>query len=251
MTAGSYTLRPVRLRAVIAVLAGGGVLALAGGCSLGEQEADLVAGKQLFVEKCGSCHALDRADTRGTAGPDLDQAFAHALASGMDRDGVQGAIHEQILNPAKLAKDNKVYMPPKLVEGKDAVNVAAYVAEVAAAPGEDTGLLAEAVKKPGGGEPAVAKGGVLEILSTAQLAYETNAATAKPGAVTIRSPNPSGTPHNIALEGPGLGSDIIGEVVTDGGVSEIKATLKKGEYKFFCTVEGHREGGMEGTLTVR
>ena len=227
------------------------MLALAGGCSLSEEEPDLVAGKRLFVEKCASCHQLARADAKGTQGPNLDEAFQQALASGMDRDGIQGAVHEQILNPAKLAKDNKVYMPPKLVEGKDAVNVAAYVAEVVAKPGEDTGLLAEAVKAPGGGEPAVARGGVLEIDSTAQLAYVTNAARAGAGAITIRSPNPSATPHNIALEGPGLGSDVVGEVVQDGGVSEIKATLRKGEYKFFCTVEGHREGGMEGTLVVR
>jgi mono/diheme cytochrome c family protein len=241
----------VGLRAVIAVAAGGALLAGAAGCSLEEQDADLVAGKRLFVEKCGSCHTLARADTRGTQGPNLDEAFAHAIASGMERDGVRSAIHEQILTPAKLAKDNPAYMPPKLVTGDAAVNVAAYVAEVAARPGKDTGLLAEAVKKPGGGEPAVAKGGVLDIPATAQLAYETNAASAKPGALTIRSPNPSGTPHNIALEGPGLGSDVIGEVVSNGGVSEIEATVKRGEYKFFCTVEGHRAGGMEGTLTVR
>lgn len=241
----------MRLRDVIAVVAGGGVLAVAGGCSLSEEEPDLVAGKRLFVERCGSCHQLARADTKGTQGPNLDEAFAHALASGMDRDGVQSAVHDQILTPAKLAKDNKVYMPPKLVDGKDAVNVAAYVAEVAARPGKDTGLLAEAGKPSGGGAPAVARNGVLEIDSTAQLAYVTNAARAEAGALTIRSPNPSATPHNIALEGPGLGSDVIGDVVQDGGVSEIKATVRKGEYKFFCTVEGHREGGMEGTLTVR
>jgi plastocyanin len=243
-------LRAVRLREVIAVLAGGGLLAVAGGCSLTEQEADLVAGKEMFIEKCGACHTLARADTRGTSGPNLDEAFQHALASGMDRSGIEGAVHEQILHPAKLAKDNKVYMPPKLVEGKDAVNVAAYVAEVAAKPGKDGGLLAEAGKPEGGGEPAVARNGVLDIPSTAQLAYETNAARAEPGPLTVRSPNPSGTPHNIALEGPGV-SNAVGDVVQDGGTSEIEVTVKRGEYQFFCTVEGHREGGMEGTLTVR
>ena len=40
--------------------------------------------------------------------------------------------------------------------------------------------------------------------------------------MTIESPNPSGTPHNIALEGEGV--DEVGEVVQDGGVSEVKAT---------------------------
>jgi mono/diheme cytochrome c family protein len=249
-SARSYRLPAVRLRAVIAVVAGGALLTGAAGCSLEGQEADLVAGKKQFVEKCGSCHQLARADTKGTQGPNLDEAFEQAIASGMGRDGVQSAVHDQIITPAKLAKDNKVYMPPKLVTGDDAVNVAAYVAESVARRGKDTGLLAEAVKKPGGGEPAVAKNGVLEIDSTAQLAYVTNAASAEAGSLTVRSPNPSGTPHNIALEGPGLGSDLIGEVVTDGGVSEVKATVKKGQYKFFCTVEGHREGGMEGTLTV-
>ncbi|HEX2085396.1 MAG TPA: plastocyanin/azurin family copper-binding protein [Solirubrobacteraceae bacterium] len=240
----------MRLRDVIAVLAGGGALALASGCSLSEDDPDLVAGKKLFVERCGSCHALARAETKGTQGPNLDEAFQHALASGMERSGIQGAVHEQILHPANLAEDNKVYMPPGLVTGKDALNVAAYVAEVVARPGKDTGLLATAVPKAGGGEPAVAEDGVLTIDSTAQLAYETNAAEAPPGPTTIRSPNPSTTPHNIAVTGPG-GVNEVGEVVTDGGVSEVKATLRRGEYDFFCTVEGHREAGMAGKLVVK
>ncbi len=84
--------------------------------------------------------------------------------------------------------------------------------------------------------------------STPQLAYETNAAEAEPGPLTIRSPNPSGTPHNIALEGGGVNE--IGEVVTNGGVSRVEATVKKGEYTFYCSVPGHRDGGMLGKLTV-
>ena len=216
---------------------------------MSDDEADLVAGKQHFVEKCGACHTMARAGTKGTQGPNLDEAFQQALASGMERSGIEGAVHEQILNPAKLAKDNPVYMPPELVKGKDAKNVAAYVAEVAAKGGEDTGLLAEAGKPEGGGEPAVEKAGILDIEATAQLAYVTDKAEAKPGAVTVRSPNPSGTPHNIALEGQGV--DEVGEVVQDGGVSEVEATLKAGEYTFYCSVQGHREGGMEGTLTVK
>ena len=221
----------------------------AAGCGGGEQEADLVAGKQQFVEKCGACHTLARAETTGTSGPNLDEAFRQGLTEGFGRDGVAGAVHEQIENPARLDPDDPAYMPPDLVKGDAARDVAAYVAESVARPGKDTGLLADAVKKPGGGEPAVAKGGVLTIPATAQLAYETNAATAKAGTLEIESPNPSATPHNIVLEGPG-GVSEFGEVVTDGGVSKITVTLKKGEYTFYCSVEGHREGGMEGQLKV-
>ena len=69
------------------------------------------------------------------------------------------------------------------------------------------------------------------------------------GALTIKSPNPSGTPHNIALEGNGVNEE--GEVVQDGGVSKVEADLKPGEYTFYCSVPGHREGGMDGKLTVK
>lgn len=221
----------------------------AAGCGSGEQEADLVAGKQQFVEKCGACHTMARAETTGTSGPNLDEAFQQALSEGFGRDGVRGAVYEQIKHPARLDPDSPAYMPPDLVKGDAARDVAAYVAQSAARSGEDTGLLATAVEKPGGGEPAVAKNGVLTVPATAGLAYVTSAATAKPGTLEIESPNPSATPHNIALEGGGRNE--IGEVVTDGGVSKISVTVKKGEYTFFCTVKGHREGGMEGQLKVR
>ena len=236
------------LRRGIGVVLCGGVLALASGCSAGGGEADLVAGKTAFAEKCSSCHTLKRANARGVTGPNLDEAFRQALADGFERDGIEGAVHEQIDNPAILPKDSRAYMPPDLAKGQEAKDIAAYVASAVSLPGEDTGLLAEAGKPKGSGKPAAAEGGTLTIPATAQLAYETNAATAEAGELTIESPNPSGTPHNIALEGAGV--DEKGEVVTNDGVSKIQASVKKGEYTFYCSVPGHREGGMEGKLTV-
>ena len=226
-----------------------GLLAFGGaGCGVNDGDEDLVAGKQAFAEKCSSCHILGRANAQGITGPNLDEAFRQALADGFGRDGIKGAVLEQIDNPAMLPKDSVAYMPPDLAKGDEAENIAAYVAQSVAARGEDTGLLAEAVKEPGSGKPAVAENGEVEIPATAQLAYETEAATAEAGELTLKSPNPSGTPHNIALEGGGV--DEIGKVVTDGGVSEISATVKKGEYTFYCSVPGHREGGMLGKLKV-
>ena len=93
----------------------------------GREEADLSNGKALFVERCGSCHVLGRAGTAGPTGPDLDAAFRAALAGGMDRETVEGVVHKQILNPRK----NSV-MPPELVKGDDARDVAAYVGFAAA-----------------------------------------------------------------------------------------------------------------------
>ena len=216
----------------------------------GDEPADLVAGKQQFVEKCGACHVLNRAETKGVTGPNLDDAFRQSLEDGMNRATVRGAVHDQILYPAMLDAKNPAYMPPKLVEGRDAVNVAAYVAAVTGRSGKDTGALAAAVEAVGSGEPAVAENGVLEIPAApgGQLAYVTDKASAPPGPLRIDSPNESSVDHNIALE---LESgDEIGEVVKDGGVSTIEVDVDPGTYTYFCSVPGHREGGMVGELTV-
>lgn len=118
----------------------GGTLAaaaLAGltGCDL-QEDADLERGEQLFTQKCGSCHALTGAGTNSEVGPDLDNAFAAARASGMDQDTIEGVVESQIANPRPASpEDVDVYMPANLVEGDDATAVAAYVASIAGVEG--------------------------------------------------------------------------------------------------------------------
>jgi plastocyanin len=38
---------------------------------------------------------------------------------------------------------------------------------------------------------------------------------------------------------------------SSGNSDELKVDLKSGEYTIYCDIPGHREGGMEGTITVR
>lgn len=215
------------------------------------QDADLVAGKKAFVQKCGSCHVLSRADTKGTQGPNLDEAFRRALSEGFGRGTVRGAVHSQILHPAKVPTSSPSYMPSQLVSGQLAKDVAAYVAASAALPGKDEGLLAVAVQAAGAGKPVAAKGGKLEIPAdpNGQLAYITKVATAPAGKLTVESKNAASIPHDIAIEGAGVKAQ--GKTVQGGAVSSFSVDLKKGKYQYFCTVSGHREGGMEGTLTVK
>jgi mono/diheme cytochrome c family protein len=226
----------------------------AAGCSVkGADNANLIVGKQQFVAKCGSCHTLARASTKGIVGPNLDDAFRVALEEGAKRSTVRGIVEQQIQIP-----NPEGAMPKNLVSGARRRDVAAYVAATAAKPGKDTGLLASAVAAPGAGKPAVEKAGKLSIAANAagQLAYETNKAAATAGPVTVEMPNMSGVGHNLALEtGEGgatpKGTKIGATPIISKGVAKVNVTLKPGTYTFFCEVPGHRPAGMYGTLTVK
>ena len=231
------------------------VLALsAAGCSLkGADNVNEIAGKRQFVAKCGSCHILARAGTKGIVGPDLDEAFSKGLSEGEGRSTVRGIVEGQILNP-----NPEGAMPKDLVNATTRRDIAAYVSRVVARPGQDKGLLATAVQAAGAGKPAVEKAGKLQIPAspTGQLAYTTNKALAKPGPVTVEMPNMSGVTHNIAFEAGEHGSSGPGPVLASSkiiskGTTTVSLTLKPGTYSFFCEVPGHRPAGMYGTLTVK
>jgi plastocyanin len=223
------------------------------GCELGGGGNNLVNGKQLFVEKCSQCHVLARAGAQGVVGPNLDEAWQRAEKDGLRRSTYEGLVHDQILYPNRFAQVDPATrkylqrMPPKIVEGQDAKDVAAYVASAAARRGDDQGRLADIGGGPQG--TAKAKGGRLEIPVARGLDYEFATAEAPAGRLTISSRNDESTGHNIAVEGGGV--DVKGEVVQDGGTSTIQVDLEPGDYAFYCSVPGHREGGMEGKLTVK
>jgi plastocyanin len=82
-----------------------------------------------------------------------------------------------------------------------------------------------------------------------QLKFDKSSLSAKSGNVTITMSNPSSIPHGVAIEGQGVDKD--GQVVNKGGTSTVTASLKPGKYTFYCPVPGHRQAGMEGTLTVK
>jgi plastocyanin len=84
--------------------------------------------------------------------------------------------------------------------------------------------------------------------SAGQLAYDTKQLKAKAGKVTVDFANASPIEHDVAIA---QGSAIAGQTpVFTGGSKTLTLTLKPGTYEFYCTVPGHRQAGMEGTLTV-
>lgn len=81
-----------------------------------------------------------------------------------------------------------------------------------------------------------------------QLKFTASQLSAKAGKVTIGFANASPLEHNLTIA---QGTKVLGATPTfTGGSKTLTLDLKPGTYKFFCTVPGHREAGMEGTLTV-
>jgi mono/diheme cytochrome c family protein len=233
------------VRPLLALLAA--VLLAAGASACGREEnADLVNGKERFVEKCAACHVLARANASGVAGPNLDEAFDAAREDGMNENTIEGVVRRQIANVRRSSE-----MPANLVVGADARDVAAYVAAVAGQPGEDKGILAAAGQPKVSEKPVEAKNGTLNIDAnpTGALAFTAINAIAPPGQVELVMKNPASVDHNIAVKNGGL--DEKGPVVGEGGTSQVSANLKPGKYVFYCSVPGHEDGGMKGNLTVK
>lgn len=123
--------------------------------------------------------------------------------------------------------------------------VLASIALIACGGGSSSSAGAETETKPAG-HPST-----LDIAAASSgLDYSNNTATASAGEVTVRFDNPQPLEHDVAIEN--ASGKVVGqtEVITEGEDATV-VNLKPGIYTFFCTVPGHREAGMEGTLTVK
>jgi uncharacterized cupredoxin-like copper-binding protein len=220
----------------IAAVIAAAALFIAAGCGEVAEQGDPVRGKELFTQRCGACHILENAGTKGVQGPNLDYAFKESVQDGLGRSTIRGVVRKQI----ELPQGGQ--MPANLVTGKDADAVAAYVASAIGKQGSG---------QAGGGPSGVAKADAKNTVqiptdANGQLAFQFKSAEAKAGKVTLESQNDSSVPHNIALEG---GPE--GDIVQGGKTSKITADLKPGKQTFYCSVPGHEQAGMKGTLTVK
>ena len=118
------------MRALFGALLAGVVL-VASGCGTGgvAKSGDANNGKKLFLStgRCGSCHTLKDAASKGNVGPNLDHAFERSKAEGIKESTIQNVVLDQIRFPTSVSG-----MPKNLVKGQDADDVSAYVAQCAA-----------------------------------------------------------------------------------------------------------------------
>ncbi|HXV95552.1 MAG TPA: cupredoxin domain-containing protein [Gaiellaceae bacterium] len=91
-------------------------------------------------------------------------------------------------------------------------------------------------------------GGDVEIV-LADFTVDPSSLELDPGSYVVRVVNEGGRTHALEVDGP------TGEVETGdlapGESADLSVDLSEpGEYEVYCPVDGHREQGMEGTITV-
>lgn len=143
--------------------------------------------------------------------------------------------------------------------------VLAALALVACGGGSDTSSSEETgggqtettqEEKEGGTEEA--KGGSagsgsavdIEADPSGNLAFTSDTATGKAGKDTINFTNESPVPHDVKIENEN-GEEIGGTEVISEGSDSAEVELEPGTYTYYCSIPGHRQAGMEGTLTVK
>jgi plastocyanin len=82
-----------------------------------------------------------------------------------------------------------------------------------------------------------------------QLKFDKSSLTAKAGTVKLNFTNASSLAHDVTVESS-AGASVGATPTFQGGSKTVSLNLKPGTYKFYCSVPGHRQAGMEGTLTV-
>src|SRR4029079_18012305 len=104
--------------AAVPVVAVAAALLGAGCGSVGHLEGtgDRAKGKELFTQKCGSCHTLADAGTSGKIGPNLDYAFVQSRKDGLGESSIVQVVRGQIAYPVQHPSTGAPGMPADLVE---------------------------------------------------------------------------------------------------------------------------------------
>ncbi|HEY0317969.1 MAG TPA: plastocyanin/azurin family copper-binding protein [Solirubrobacterales bacterium] len=122
--------------------------------------------------------------------------------------------------------------------------------ESAAGEGPEAGGGESGGQSETGAEGEAGAGTVLKLAAEPNaIAFDKTHLTAKPGKVTIDFKNPAPIEHDVAIE-KGPQEIAASELITESETS-VSAELKPGTYTYLCTVPGHAEAGMKGTLTVK
>ncbi len=73
----------------------------------------------------------------------------------------------------------------------------------------------------------------------------------KPGEARVQLYNAGEDAHDLRLKRVGGTKTLVVGETAPGDVTEIRAMLRSGKWRLWCSLPGHAKAGMRATLTVR
>jgi len=100
--------------------------------------------------------------------------------------------------------------------------------------------------------PKQAGAETVDIVAKAEPKFEKTEYEVPAGTVNISFTSPTNGNHNLNLVGPGAPYPLLWGQDAGSGADHLThaVTLAKGTYTFYCSVQGHRTAGMQGTITA-
>ena len=100
-------------------------------------------------------------------------------------------------------------------------------------------------------ESTTPSGGDGETVAVTETEYKIDPAdpTVKAGTVTFSITNDGEQPHDVEIEGNGV--EEVSDTINPGSSGELTVDLEAGTYEMYCTIDGHKDLGMDGSVTVQ
>jgi uncharacterized cupredoxin-like copper-binding protein len=101
---------------------------------------------------------------------------------------------------------------------------------------------------PAKSTPAAGGGGGAVSIGESEYKLTPADATAKAGTVTVNVKNDGQIVHNLEIEGNGVEKKSAD--IEPGSSGKVTVNLKPGKYEMYCAIDGHKDLGMKGDITV-
>ena len=215
-------------------------------------------GAQLFLTHCSGCHSLALVGADGSASSVQGRLRTQAPNFNFRKEG-----YACVLYAIENGGFSGEIMPQDIVVGPQAKAVARFLAKFAGREAQTTPTVGGSASCGSGANPVTPPPApappppkvtnhplALAANPTGLLAYDAKTLVASSSKVTIDFANRSPVPHNVTIANSA--GKVEGATKTfTGGSTTLSLNLPPGTYTFYCSVPGHEQAGMKGTLTVR